>query len=145
MGGAEVAAPQAGAAEVHPDRHDNLSYPVKDAHGTQVDAGAAFAAEAFFDVHLDGEGPGGTDLQRPSHLPAFRPGLAPGRGRDGTKKNFLFFRIKMIRFSPAWPGVSMGVWTKLQKEWLFLTDSANYGFKSLIMTYSASIVFFIPV
>ena len=66
MGGAEVAASQAAAAEVHPDRHDGVTDQVKDPHGAHLDAGATVAAPALVDPYLDGKGSGGTDLQSPS-------------------------------------------------------------------------------
>jgi hypothetical protein len=100
MGGAEIAALQAGAADMHPDRHEGLPQVVKDPHGTHPDAGAAFAAPVLVNVHLDGEGSRGIDLQGPPYLPAFCPARDPaceGRNKQVPpsglyKSNSLFFR-----------------------------------------------------
>jgi len=59
MGGAEVGAPEAGDAEVHPHRVygivDNPEHP----HRAHPDADPVVAAEVPVDVHLDGNRRGG--------------------------------------------------------------------------------------
>jgi hypothetical protein len=59
MGGAEVAAPEAGDAEVHLHRvHDIVDHP-EHPHGAHLEADPVVAAELPVDVYLDGDGRGG--------------------------------------------------------------------------------------
>ena len=79
MGGAEIAALHAGAAEVHLRGADLVLEDIEDPHGAPVETGAAVTAEALIDGNLDPDGRWGRNLQIPSHLSACRQ-APPGPG-----------------------------------------------------------------
>ena len=84
MGGAEVGAPEAGDAEVHPyGVYDIVDHP-EHPHGTHLEADPVVAAELPVDINLDGNRPGGRDLQGASLLSARPLWSPPGRIREET-------------------------------------------------------------
>jgi len=114
MGGAEVAAPEAGDAEVHPHRvYDAVDHP-EHTHGTHLEADPVVAAELPVDVHLDGNGGGGRDLQIQSHL--FRMRQDPGRNRGITRYPPVFRYKNNSLFSGESPAAASGRGDKLNNE-----------------------------
>ena len=70
MGGAEIGAPEAGDAEVHPHRIHHVPDHPEHPHGAHIDAVPVVAAEVPVDVNLNRNRRGGRDLQAASLLSA---------------------------------------------------------------------------
>ena len=99
MVGAELAAPEAGAAEVALVGEDAVLVPAKHPHRAHIDAETAVLAEVGIDINLDRDGRGGRYLQFPSHRSRMLPVPGAGSGRQAGKQIFYsVFRIKTNRF-----------------------------------------------
>jgi hypothetical protein len=111
---AEIAALQAGAAEVTPHRGHALPDDIEDSHGTQFEARAAVATEARIDINFNGNRRRGRDLQIPSHLSACGPALRP----DRELHTFRFSRHKKNSFFSG-NGTAFASWIrgKLNEKW----------------------------
>jgi hypothetical protein len=79
MGGAEFGTPETGDAEVHPHGVYFIVDHPEHPHGAPVDADPVVTAEVPVDIYLDGNRPGGRDLQGASLLSARPPWLPPWR------------------------------------------------------------------
>ena len=99
MVGAELAATEAGAAEVALVGEDAVLVPAEHPHRAHVDAETAVPAEVGVDRNLDRDGREGGYLQFPSHLSWIPPAARAGSGGYAGKQIFHSVeRIKTKRF-----------------------------------------------